>query len=128
MRLLTLCGGWPRSGRSGNWLLAPTAGGDPGRLRDLLAQQTLGLGPCACWCWMRDRLLEMGFWPDIQWLMKAMPEARQMLSRHLAGRAGEPGLGLLQDPVRIEAEPLNSLVSDIESGSIWSTGAARCLR
>ena len=63
-----------------------------------------------------DRLLEMGFWPDIQWLMKAMPEVRQQMlfSATLPVELESLASGLLQDPVRIEAEPLNSLVSDIE--------------
>ena len=70
--------GGPGVAGAGNWLSAPTAGGDPGRLRDLLAQQTLGLGALRMLVLDEaDRLLEMGFWPDIQWLMKAMPEARQ---------------------------------------------------
>ena len=101
---------------------------DPGSLRDfqafsrqtgnaLLAQQTLGLGALRMLVLDEaDRLLEMGFWPDIQWLMKAMPEARQQMlfSATLPVELESLASGLLQDPVRIEAEPLNSLVSDIE--------------
>ena len=66
----------------------------PGRLRDLLAQQVLGLGALRCLVLDEaDRLLEMGFWPDIQWLIKAMPAERQTLlfSATPARRAGELG-------------------------------------
>lgn len=118
VRLLTLCGGVAQEWQERELALGPQLlVATPGRLRDLLAQQTLGLGALRMLVLDEaDRLLEMGFWPDIQWLMKAMPEARQQmlfsatLPIELEGLAS----GLLQDPVRIEAEPLNSLVSDIE--------------
>ena len=118
VRLLTLCGGvaqeWQeRELAIGPQLLVAT----PGRLRDLLAQQTLGLGALRMLVLDEaDRLLEMGFWPDIQWLMKAMPEARQQMlfSATLPVELESLASGLLQDPVRIEAELLNSLVNDIE--------------
>ncbi|MFQ2450247.1 DEAD/DEAH box helicase [Aeromonas caviae] len=118
VRLLTLCGGVAQEWQEQELALGPQLlVATPGRLRDLLAQQTLGLGALRMLVLDEaDRLLEMGFWPDIQWLMKAMPEARQQmlfsatLPIELEGLAS----GLLQDPVRIEAEPLNSLVSDIE--------------
>lgn len=63
-----------------------------------------------------DRLLEMGFWPDIQWLMNAMPTERQNLlfSATLPTELETLATGLLTNPVRIEATPLNSLVSEIE--------------
>ena len=40
--------------------------------------------------------------------------AADALLRHLPVELESLASGLLQDPVRIEAEPLNSLVSDIE--------------
>ena len=118
VRLLTLCGGVAQEWQERELALGPQLlVATPGRLRDLLAQQTLGLGALRMLVLDEaDRLLEMGFWPDIQWLMKAMPEARQQMlfSATLPVELESLASGLLQDPVRIEAEPLNSLVSDIE--------------
>ncbi|MBS4722068.1 DEAD/DEAH box helicase [Aeromonas caviae] len=118
VRLLTLCGGVAQEWQERELALGPQLlVATPGRLRDLLAQQTLGLGALRMLVLDEaDRLLEMGFWPDIQLLMKAMPEARQQMlfSATLPVELESLASGLLQDPVRIEAEPLNSLVSDIE--------------
>ena len=118
VRLLTLCGGMAQKWQERELALGPQLlVATPGRLRDLLAQQTLGLGALRMLVLDEaDRLLEMGFWPDIQWLMKAMPEARQQMlfSATLPVELESLASGLLQDPVRIEAEPLNSLVNDIE--------------
>lgn len=118
VRLLTLCGGVVQEWQEQELALGPQLlVATPGRLRDLLAQQTLGLGALRMLVLDEaDRLLEMGFWPDIQWLMKAMPEARQQMlfSATLPVELECLASGLLQDPVRIEAEPLNSLVNDIE--------------
>ncbi|MDU4189386.1 DEAD/DEAH box helicase [Aeromonas caviae] len=118
VRLLTLCGGVAQEWQERELALGPQLlVATPGRLRDLLAQQALGLGALRMLVLDEaDRLLEMGFWPDIQWLMKAMPEARQQMlfSATLPVELESLASGLLQDPVRIEAEPLNSLVSDIE--------------
>ncbi|MFQ2430764.1 DEAD/DEAH box helicase [Aeromonas caviae] len=118
VRLLTLCGGVAQEWQERELALGPQLlVATPGRLRDLLAQQTLGLGALRMLVLDEaDRLLEMGFWPDIQWLMKAMPEARQQMlfSATLPIELESLASGLLQDPVRIEAELLNSLVNDIE--------------
>ncbi|AUT43419.1 MULTISPECIES: DEAD/DEAH box helicase [Aeromonas] len=118
VRLLTLCGGVAQEWQEQELALGPQLlVATPGRLRDLLAQQTLGLGALRMLVLDEaDRLLEMGFWPDIQWLMKAMPEVRQQMlfSATLPIELESLASGLLQDPVRIEAEPLNSLVNDIK--------------
>lgn len=118
VHLLTLCGGVAQEWQERELALGPQLlVATPGRLRDLLAQQTLGLGALRMLVLDEaDRLLEMGFWPDIQWLMKAMPEARQQMlfSATLPVELESLASGLLQDPVRIEAELLNSLVNDIE--------------
>ena len=118
LRLLTLCGGVAQEQQQaelaqGPQLLVAT----PGRLRDLLAQRLLGLSHLRTLVLDEaDRLLEMGFWPDIQWLMNAMPTERQNLlfSATLPTELETLATGLLTTPVRIEATPLNSLVSEIE--------------
>ncbi|MGK4475159.1 DEAD/DEAH box helicase [Aeromonas molluscorum] len=115
---LTLCGGVAQELQQaelaqGPQLLVAT----PGRLRDLLAQRLLGLGNLRTLVLDEaDRLLEMGFWPDIQWLINAMPAQRQNLlfSATLPVELESLATGLLHEPVRIEASPRNSLVSEIE--------------
>jgi superfamily II DNA/RNA helicase len=81
VRLLTLCGGVAQEWQERELALGPQLlVATPGRLRDLLAQRRLGLSNLRTLVLDEaDRLLEMGFWPDIQWLMKAMPEARQQM-------------------------------------------------
>ena len=115
---LTLCGGVAQEQQQaelaqGPQLLVAT----PGRLRDLLAQRLLGLGSLRYLVLDEaDRLLEMGFWPDIQWLINAMPAQRQNLlfSATLPVELENLATGLLHEPVRIEASPRNSLVSETE--------------
>jgi ATP-dependent RNA helicase RhlE len=115
---LTLCGGVAQELQQaelaqGPQLLVAT----PGRLRDLLAQRLLGLGSLKYLVLDEaDRLLEMGFWPDIQWLINAMPAQRQNLlfSATLPVELESLATGLLHEPIRIEASPRNSLVSETE--------------
>lgn len=118
LRLLTLCGGVAQEQQQAELALGPQLlVATPGRLRDLLAQRRLGLSHLRTLVLDEaDRLLEMGFWPDIQWLMNAMPTERQNLlfSATLPPELETLATGLLTNPVRIEATPLNSLVSEIE--------------
>ena len=118
LRVLTLCGGVAQEQQQAELALGPQLlVATPGRLRDLLAQRLLGLSNLrALVLDEADRLLEMGFWPDIQWLMNAMPAQRQNLlfSATLPTELASLATGLLTNPVRIEADPLNGLVSEIE--------------
>lgn len=105
VRLVTLCGGVAQELQQaelaqGPQLLVAT----PGRLRDLLGQQLLNLaGLRTLVLDEADRLLEMGFWPDIQWLLNGMPVGLEELAT-----------GLLKEPERVEADPRNSVADDIE--------------
>lgn len=118
LRIVTLCGGVVQERQQaeleqGPQLLVAT----PGRLRDLLGQQLLNLaGLRTLVLDEADRLLEMGFWPDIQWLLNGMPVGRQTLlfSATLPGELEELATGLLKEPERVEADPRNSVADDIE--------------
>ena len=118
LRVLTLCGGVAQEQQQAELALGPQLlVATPGRLRDLLAQRLLGLGKLRTLVLDEaDRLLEMGFWPDIQWLMNAMPTERQTLlfSATLPPELEALATGLLNEPVRVEADPRNSVADDIE--------------
>ncbi|MFM4648941.1 DEAD/DEAH box helicase [Aeromonas bivalvium] len=118
LRVLTLCGGVTQEQQQAELALGPQLlVATPGRLRDLLAQRLLGLGKLRTLVLDEaDRLLEMGFWPDIQWLMNAMPTERQTLlfSATLPPELEALATGLLNAPVRVEADPRNSVADDIE--------------
>ncbi|MFM4825268.1 DEAD/DEAH box helicase [Aeromonas bivalvium] len=118
LRVLTLCGGVAQEQQQAELALGPQLlVATPGRLRDLLAQRLLGLGKLRTLVLDEaDRLLEMGFWPDIQWLMNAMPIERQTLlfSATLPPELETLATGLLNAPVRVEADPRNSVADDIE--------------
>ncbi|MGY3969174.1 DEAD/DEAH box helicase [Aeromonas enteropelogenes] len=118
VRMVTLCGGVAQELQQselaqGPQLLVAT----PGRLRDLLNQQLLELdGLRTLVLDEADRLLEMGFWPDIRMILGLTPATRQTLLFSATLPAELDGLasGLLTDPLRVEADPLNSVASDIE--------------
>ncbi|MEE1953719.1 DEAD/DEAH box helicase [Aeromonas sp. 75A] len=118
LRIVTLCGGVAQERQQaelaqGPQLLVAT----PGRLRDLLTQQLLGLdGLQLLVLDEADRLLEMGFAPDIKALLGFIPADRQTLlfSATLPAELEALANGLLREPTRIEANPLNSVVNEIE--------------
>ena len=118
LRIVTLCGGVAQERQQaelahGPQLLVAT----PGRLRDLLTQQLLGLdGLQLLVLDEADRLLEMGFAPDIKALLGFIPADRQTLlfSATLPAELEALANGLLREPIRIEATPLNSVVNEIE--------------
>ncbi|MEZ8141802.1 DEAD/DEAH box helicase [Enterovibrio norvegicus FF-33] len=89
----------------------------PGRLLDFLNQNIVSLkGVNQLVLDEADRLLEMGFWPDVQRLIASMPAKRQTLlfSATLPAELESAALALLFKPVRIEAHEKNSVVEDIE--------------
>ncbi|NMH66519.1 DEAD/DEAH box helicase [Shewanella salipaludis] len=116
--LQVLCGGEAQETQleglaKGPQLLVAT----PGRLLDLLKQDALSLQHVRHLVLDEaDRLLEMGFWPDIQRLLTFMPDTRQTLlfSATLPAALNELALGMMTKPVRIEAQALNSVVAEIE--------------
>ncbi|ABV86230.1 DEAD/DEAH box helicase domain protein [Shewanella pealeana ATCC 700345] len=88
----------------------------PGRLLDLLREQQLSLESVKQLVLDEaDRLMEMGFWPDLERILEFIPSKRQtmLFSATLAPELNEKALGLLRAPVKVEAHAANSVVTDI---------------
>lgn len=90
----------------------------PGRLLDLCTQSHIRLDSIKYFVLDEaDRLLEMGFWPDMQKLMAMMPKRKQTLlfsatlPEALDALAGKL---LSNNPLRVEASTRNAVVGDIE--------------
>ena len=90
----------------------------PGRLLDLCKQSHINLDSIKHLVLDEaDRLLEMGFWPDVQKLMAFMPKLKQTslfsatLPEALDTLAGKL---LVNEPLRVEAHKVNSVAGEIE--------------
>lgn len=90
----------------------------PGRLLDLCKQAHVSLDSIKHLVLDEaDRLLEMGFWPDVQKLMAFMPKLKQTslfsatLPEALDTLAGKL---LVNKPLRVEAHKVNSVAGEIE--------------
>ena len=88
----------------------------PGRLIDLMTQGIIYLDQVECFVLDEaDRMLDMGFLPDIRRIMSKLPAARQSLffsatmSPAISKLAGE----LVRDPVKIEISPETPAVEKI---------------
>ena len=90
----------------------------PGRLLDLCTQSYIRLDSIKYLVLDEaDRLLEMGFWPDVQKLMAMMPKRKQTLlfSATLPDALDSlAGKLLSNDPLRVEASTRNAVAADIE--------------
>lgn len=90
----------------------------PGRLLDLCTQSHISLDSIKHLVLDEvDRLLEMGFWPDVQKLMALMPKHKQTLLFSATLPAALDSLAgklLINNPLRIEANTLNSVAAEIE--------------
>lgn len=90
----------------------------PGRLLDLCTQSHISLDSIKHLVLDEaDRLLEMGFWPDMQKLMAMMPKRKQTLlfSATLPDALDAlAGKLLSNNPLRVEASTRNAVVGDIE--------------
>ncbi|MGF1696238.1 DEAD/DEAH box helicase [Vibrio lamellibrachiae] len=63
-----------------------------------------------------DRLLDMGFWPDIQTILAALPQSRQtmMFSATLPSELEERLNGQLKQPSYVQVNQINQVVDNIE--------------
>ena len=89
----------------------------PGRLLDLYSQNAVRFGDLGILVLDgADRLLDMGFIPDIRRVLKLLPQKRQNLlfSATFADEIRELATGLLNNPLSIEVAPRNSTAERIE--------------
>ncbi|GAA3529799.1 DEAD/DEAH box helicase [Zobellella aerophila] len=118
LRVLTLCGGVEQELQLAELARLPQLlVATPGRLLDWLEQGLIELAAVQQLVLDEaDRLLEMGFWPDVQRLLALMPNERQTLlfSATLPPSLHDLAMGLLNDPQRIEAHNANSVVTEVE--------------
>ncbi|MDE1351423.1 DEAD/DEAH box helicase [Vibrio aestuarianus] len=118
IRLCTLCGGVDQNEQLNALAKLPhLLVATPGRLLDLLKQQHVSLESVQQLVLDEaDRLLDMGFWPDVQRIVQLMPSERQTLLFSATFSDALSGLtqGLLSNPIRIEANETNHVVDEIE--------------
>ncbi|MDH5928797.1 DEAD/DEAH box helicase [Vibrio lentus] len=89
----------------------------PGRLLAVIQENKLELTQCKSLVLDEaDRLLDMGFWPDIQTIISALPKKHQTLlfSATLPKELVSQAEALLTNPVKITTHQENSVVSAIE--------------
>jgi len=100
----------------------------PGRLLDLMGDREVDLSRVEMFVLDEaDRMLDMGFIPDVRRIAKELPEERQTLLfsatqpreiRELAGR-------LLHEPVEIAVDPVSSTVEPISQAVYFAEGGRK---
>jgi len=116
--VVTLCGGVCETTQltnlaAGAQLIVAT----PGRLLDLLQRKLIASQAIAHLVFDEvDRLLEMGFWPDIQRILALLPSSRQtlMFSATLSPKLEQIADLLLDNPQRLQIHSANSVVENIQ--------------
>lgn len=119
LNIQLLCGGIAQEEQLAELAVKPQlVVATPGRLLDLCTQSHISLDSIKYLVLDEaDRLLEMGFWPDVQKLMAMMPKRKQTLlfsatlPEALDSLAGKL---LTNDPLRVEASTRNAVAGDIE--------------
>ncbi|MEM8605792.1 MAG: DEAD/DEAH box helicase [Myxococcota bacterium] len=89
----------------------------PGRLLDLMGRGVVSLRDVELFVLDEaDRMLDMGFLPDVRRVTKALPKQRQTMffSATMPPRVRRLAEGLLDDPVALAVAPVSSTVDSIE--------------
>jgi ATP-dependent RNA helicase RhlE len=89
----------------------------PGRLRDLINQGHVDLRSVEVLILDEaDRMLDMGFMPEIKKIVALVPKQRQTLlfSATMPREISDLAYGLLTDPVRVEVAPVSSTAERVE--------------
>jgi len=98
--------------RSGVDVLVAT----PGRLVDLMQQRAVRLDKLEIFVLDEaDRMLDLGFWPDLQQIMQQIPQQKHSLffSATMPPAVAKLAGTLLHDPIRIDVTPPGSTVDRI---------------
>ncbi|MCS6127613.1 DEAD/DEAH box helicase [Shewanella baltica] len=119
LNIQLLCGGVPLEDQLAELNAKPQVlVATPGRLLDLCKQSHISLDSIKHLVLDEaDRLLEMGFWPDVQKLMAFMPKLKQtsLFSATLPEALDTLTEKLLvNEPLRVEAHKVNSVAGEIE--------------
>jgi ATP-dependent RNA helicase RhlE len=89
----------------------------PGRLLDLVGQRVANLGQVEILVLDEaDRMLDMGFLPDIQRILALLPQRRQnlMFSATFSDEIRRLSRTILRDPAEVEVAPRNATVDTID--------------
>ncbi len=89
----------------------------PGRLLDMIQRGDLSLSQVEILVLDEaDRMLDMGFWPDVQRIMRKLPERRQNLlfSATMSRGVLEAIRDTLRDPIRIQVGEMAMPVDEVE--------------
>ncbi len=94
----------------------------PGRLLDLMNQNHVRLDFVETYILDEaDRMLDLGFAPDVRRITKALPEKRQtaMFSATMANTVRGLAESLLKDPVMVEVAPVSTTVERIDQSVMF---------
>ncbi|MDN3681852.1 DEAD/DEAH box helicase [Vibrio tapetis subsp. quintayensis] len=118
VRIVTLCGGVDQAEQLRELDKAPqVVVATPGRLLGFLNQEVVVLsGVKQLILDEADRLLDMGFWPDLQKILGFFPSQYQTVcfSATMPDNLQTVLRSLLNDPTRIEAQAANTVVETID--------------
>ncbi len=95
----------------------------PGRLLDLLGQGFVALDEVEAFVLDEaDRMLDMGFLPDVRRVLRVLPQRRQSLffSATMPEAVAQLAAGILRDPARIDVDPQQPAVERIEQSIVFA--------
>ena len=96
----------------------------PGRLIDLMNQGALSLNNVKVLVIDEaDRMLDMGFWPDVRKIVQATPDSRQTLlfSATIDRSQDEVMFSMLHDPAIIEISQRGEVADKIDQYVVWTS-------
>ncbi len=117
VEVATVYGGVPIHAQAKRARRAHVVVATPGRLNDLLERKAITLeGVKILVLDEADRMLDMGFKPQVDRIVRHVPRARQTMffSATLDATVGELAHAYTDEPVRCEAEPLADSIGDVE--------------
>ncbi len=126
LRTVLVVGGVGRSGQVQRLLRgADIVVGCPGRVVDLMNTRELVIDQCEFFVLDEaDRMLDLGFMPDIRKVVSALPSRRQsaLFSATMPAEIAKLANGLLREPVRVEIAAVSSTPAKIEQSVHFAEG------